>query len=51
MLLSKIVMHLCVIIRYIWMEKAFAGIVYYLPGKKKYQNVMLNITLKLMVNK
>ena len=51
MLLSNISIHLCMPIHEIVEEIIFAVIVYKLLQQKKYQNAILKIALKLMVNK
>ena len=51
MFLSKILIHLCMVIHYMVEGNIFAGIVCKLSAQKKYQNFILKIALKLMVNK
>ena len=51
MLLSKILIHLCMIIHYIVEENIFVEIVYKLLEQQKILNVMLEIISKLNVSK
>lgn len=49
MFLSKMLIHLHIIIHYMVEDNIFAVIVYSLLAQKKYEKGMLNIALKLMV--